>query len=448
MRKYNNIFIAALVALVMIPSVLCAQSYGSINTYSPYTMYGIGEINTQGTLSTRSMGGMGVSMRSVGEINLLNPASYSVALNRSVLFSYGLEGSNYFNSQYIDGSKVNNSYASGNFHDIALQIPIASNMGIGLSLTPYSSTGYNIATTENYTDIGLLSYTYEGGGDITQVKLGFGWEPIKNLSVGVAAQYYWGGIYRSFTMVPYVVTGNGTYYSTMGETSYEISKIKAQLGLQWTAIKNMKRNLTFGATYDFGGDLKPDYSHTVIGYGTLLSVVADWVEEEQSLVLPNQLTVGSIYQTPKWLVGFDYNYQNWQSSNSDAIAYSSSGVAVAYNNFSTYKLGVQLTPNRGDVRHYFNRVSYRAGLRYGGYEMTYGGLELNQCAATLGASFPVRMSAFSKIDVGIEYGSRGSNDLYVQADEQVGLIKQTYVKFALGFTLFGEDYWFQRPKFD
>ena len=46
-----------------------AQS-GSINAFSPYTMYGVGEINTPGTLAMRSMGGVGVAARQVGMINL------------------------------------------------------------------------------------------------------------------------------------------------------------------------------------------------------------------------------------------------------------------------------------------------------------------------------------------------------------------------------------------
>ncbi|MFI3281659.1 MAG: hypothetical protein R3Y44_06790 [Rikenellaceae bacterium] len=448
MHRYKNILRVALAALLMVPSVLFAQTYGSINTFSPYSMYGLGELNTQGTLTTRSMGGVGAASRSFMDINLLNPASYSVALNRSVLFNYGMEGSNYFNNQDVNGTKTNNSYAAFNIHDIALQIPLAKNLGLGISITPYSSVGYEIATQENVTDIGLLSYTYEGGGDVTQVKLGVGWEPFKNFSIGAAAQYYWGGLYRSFTMVPYVVTGYGTYYSTIGETSYDISSIKAQFGLQWTAVKTTSRNLAFGAIYDLGGDLKPDCTHSVIANGTLISYYANYDEDTLELVLPSQTTVGVTYQTPKWVLGFDYTYQNWLTRNSDTTELTSSGVEIAYNDFSTYKFGAQWTPNRNDVRNYFKRVSYRGGLRYGGYQQTFGGHEIEQYAVTMGASFPIKMTGISKIDVGLEYGARGSDSTYVDAETQVGLIRQDYFKFSLGFSLFGEDYWFQRPKFD
>ncbi len=329
MSRNKNILLGAVAALMMIPSLLMAQSYGSINTFSPYTMFGIGDLKTQGTITTRSMAGMGVSLRSMTEVNVLNPASYSAALNKSVLFSYGLDGANYFNTQKQGDNKVKNAYATFNFNDIALQIPIARNLGIGISLAPYSSVGYDIATSNNYTNIGLISYTYEGGGDITQVKLGAGWRPIKNLSFGVAAQYYWGNIYRSFTMTPLVVTGNGTYYSAAGETNYDISRIKAQLGLQWTILSSNTQNLAFGATYDFGGDLKPKCKHGVFAYGTLLSYEADTEAEPLSFILPQQFTAGLSYQTPQLILGFDYTYQNWASQNSGEVENTLSGVAVA-----------------------------------------------------------------------------------------------------------------------
>ncbi len=438
----------AIMLLVMTPAALLAQSEGSINTYSPYSMYGLGELSTPGTLITRSMGGAGVAMRSATDVNLLNPAAYSATLNRSVLFSYGMEASNYFNTQTVNGSSSSNAYASGNIHDIAIQLPLAKDIGLGISITPYSSSGYLISTTENMTDIGLIGYAYEGSGDLTEVKVGAGWRLHKSLSVGLAVQYYWGALERSFTVTPYSVTGDGVYYSTQGETNYVISRLKAQAGIQWSPISDTRRNLTFGAVYDFGGDLCPSYEHYVLGTGTLLSIVATSIEETVSLVLPNQLTLGATYQTPKVVMSVDYNYQNWGSNNDGTVETTSSGVTVSYNDFSTFKMGLQWTPNRNDARNYFRRVSYRGGLRYGGYQQTFDGEQIEQLAITAGAGFPLKRGGMSKIDVGLEYGSRGSSSVTFGSDSSNSLIRQNYIKIALGFSFFGEDYWFQRPKFD
>ena len=102
MQVKNTLIKLVVIAAVMIPYASAAQT-SSINAFSPYTMYGIGEQNTPGTLPMRSMGGVGVAMRSSGVVNLLNPAAFSAAPQKSFLFNFGLEGQNYYNSQKVDG---------------------------------------------------------------------------------------------------------------------------------------------------------------------------------------------------------------------------------------------------------------------------------------------------------------------------------------------------------
>ena len=60
---------------------------------------------------------------------------------------------------------------------------------------------------------------------------------------------------------------------------------------------------------------------------------------------------------------------------------------------------------------------------------------------------PVKLWAVSGIDVGVEYGRRGYN-----VADRLGLVRQQYFKFAVGFTLFAGqengEYWFMRPKYE
>ena len=241
MQVKNTLIKLVVIAAVMIPCAAAAQT-SSINAFSPYTMYGIGEQNTPGTLPMRSMGGVGVAMRSSGVVNLLNPAAFSAAPQKSFLFNFGLEGQNYYNSQKVDGMSKSTAYNTFNFHDIAFQLPLAKKLGLGFSLTPYSSVGYRTKYTHDYDpsdpvwgNVGRAQYIYQGEGDVTEVKLGVGWELFKNFSLGIAAQYYWGDIDRSFVMTPTPITGDGSYSSTVGTDNYSISSIKGQIGVQWNA---------------------------------------------------------------------------------------------------------------------------------------------------------------------------------------------------------------------
>lgn len=454
----------AVAAMLVVPVSAMAQT-SSINAFSPYSMYGIGELQTPGVVAQRSMGGVGLGMRSSVMVNPLNPAAYSLTPRQGFLFDFGVEGVNFYNRQqkYADGAQTTSrtSYNTFNFHDIAFQMPVARKLGLGFSLTPYSSVGYRTKYYHEYDpsdpvwgNVGRVQYNYEGEGDVTEVKLGLGWEVFKNFSVGVAAQYYWGSIDRTFTMTPTAITGEGTYTSSVGLDNYSISSVKGQVGVQWSPVLTQKRILTIGAAFDIGGDLNPEVTKRIY-VGDIYNTTVKGDTTHLKMVLPRQLSAGIYYQTAKWAVGVDYAYQNWGDSNTatEMTGVSGSGDArtsyeVAYTNTSTFKVGVEYTPSRYDVRSFLKRWSYRAGFRYGYHNQTFNGDRLAQYAVTAGFGIPVKLWAISSIDVGVEYGRRGYN-----VAERVGLVRQQYFKFAVGFTLFAGaqengEYWFSRPKYD
>lgn len=457
MQVKNTLINLVVATALLLPLGAAAQS-GSINAFSPYTMYGIGEPNTPGTLPMRSMGGVGVAMRSAGTINLLNPAGFSAIPQKSVLFDFGLEAQNYYNSQQLAGVTKRSAYNTINFHDIALLMPLAKRVGLGLSVTPYSSVGYRIEGDQPYDpsdpvwgNVGRVQYRYSGEGDLTEIKLGVGWEVFKNFSVGAAAQFYWGDIDRSFTMSPTVITGSGSTVEMAGTSTYSVASFKGQVGVQWDVIKKPVRILTLGASFDFGGDLNPKVSNIIL-LGDMSSTVVQSLTEHLPVILPHQVQAGFFYQTTKWVLGADYVYQNWGGRNTGATytgVYGSDrqSFRVAYTDTHTVKAGVQFTPNHYDVRRFYRRWAYRAGVRAGRYNQTFGDEHLMQYAASFGIGIPVRQWSISAIDVGVEYGTRGGN-----VAKRVGLVRQQYVKFSLGFALFAgaenNEYWFLRPKYD
>ena len=86
----------AVAAMLVVPVSAMAQT-SSINAFSPYSMYGIGELQTPGVVAQRSMGGVGLGMRSSVMVNPLNPAAYSLTPRQGFLFDFGVEGVNFYN---------------------------------------------------------------------------------------------------------------------------------------------------------------------------------------------------------------------------------------------------------------------------------------------------------------------------------------------------------------
>ena len=434
-----------------------AQSGGAITAYSPYTMFGIGELQTIGTAQSRAMGGVGVAWRSTQVPSMANPAGYSATLQKSFLFSVGAEGNflqntqkRYSGDEYVGLAK--NGKNSVNIHDIAIQFPLAKKLGMGISLMPYSSVGYNMSFLDQRDEVagnvGAASYTYSGEGDVTEVKLGVGWEPFKNFSFGVAAKYYWGKITHNYTSaVANNIVGDGKYLSVIGKNEYVISNVKFQLGVQWNPITNDKRILTVGATYDYGGSLSPKVTKSLL----LNNVYHTEVFTENGvsqMSLPHSLKVGTMYQDPKFMAAVEYEFQAWGSGNKGRFEESANnGMKVQYVDTHTAKLGFSYTPNRFDVRNYLKRISYRVGFRYGQYYQAYNGHSIPEIAVTAGFGFPIKFMGNSSIDVSLEYGMRGSHALMNNAPK-IGMIRQDYFKVGLGFILFGDDYWFVRQKYD
>lgn len=456
---------AIAVAMLMLPATLFAQT-SSINAYSPYSMYGPGELATPGNVAMRSMGGVGLGLRNTGQINMLNPASLSVAPSKTFLLDFSLDGTHFRNTQQKyadDGSPLRTAktaYNTVNFHNFAIAFPLARGWGMALSVSPYSSVGYKVNTTESnediWADVGRVMYGYDGDGDISEVKLSIGWEPVRNLSIGVAAKYYWGNIERNYSATAVnVITGSGEYASTVGVDKYQVSNFKFQFGLQWNAILNSKRILTIGATYDLGGKLNPDktsYVSTNNLFDTLNKFPIRNRIDAVELRLPHQLGVGIYYQDRQIAWGADYFYSRWGSSNSHYDeGLSGSSMKVAYNDTHTIKVGFAITPRAMDARNYLNRMTYRVGARVGNYYQTFAGERVDCYAVTVGLGFPVRLWGSSSINLGFEFGATKAPDSAMIDARRVGLVNQKYFKLSLGLNLFSSDtsdYWFLRQKYD
>lgn len=457
---YKSLRVAVIVVACAVLGIceVSAQGGAAVTAYSPYTMFGIGELQTIGTAQSRAMGGVGVAWRSTQMPSMANPAGYSATLQKSFLFSVGAEGNFLQNTQkQYDANGVytgvaKNGKNSVNIHEIAVQFPLAKKLGMGISLMPYSSVGYKMSFLDQSDDIagniGAASYTYSGDGDVTEVKLGVGWEPFKNFSIGAAAKYYWGKITHNYaSAVDNNIVGNGSYLSVIGEDEYAISNFKFQVGLQWSAIANDKHLLTFGATYDYGGGLRPKVTKNLVLNNTYETTVS-YEKGVSQMQLPHSVKAGVMYQSPKYMAAVEYEFQAWGSGNDGRFEEKiNNSMTVKYVDTHTAKVGFSYTPNRFDVRNYMNRVSYRVGFRYSNYYQEYNGHGIPQYAVTAGLSFPLRFMGTSSIDVSLEYGLRGTHAL-MNVAPKIGMIRQDYFKVGLGFSLFGEDYWFVRPKYD
>ena len=436
MNLRQKIAIAAAVVVALLSVHEASAQSASLNTYSPYTFYGIGDIHQEGNAVIRAMGGAGVGFRNYIYVNSMNPASYSSVRNNSFLSNFDMEGQNF----YARTTTAKTSHNTFNVKDISMSFPLAKGLGVGVNIMPYSSVGYNVGYYDQnedvLADIGQVFYAYSGSGDITQFKAGVGYELFKNFSIGADLIYYHGSILRSFGAQPTSITGSGSFYSLSGNSTERINSFYGKLGVQWIPIVADETVLTIGATWQMGGRMNGEIETTVPVNSVLLPdeyAVQEITDTQFSM--PSMYAVGFYLHRPKYSVGADYEFADWGSRNAGDVK-----ANLAFRNTNTVRVGGQYTPNPGDVRNAFNRFTYRAGLRWSQGYVVLNDQPVDDVALTFGVGMPLRMTGLSNVNLGLELGQRGTT--------KAGLSRENYLKFTVGFSFFGEDYWFVKVKYD
>ncbi|MDP3445403.1 MAG: hypothetical protein Q8T08_21300, partial [Ignavibacteria bacterium] len=102
--------------------------------------------------------------------------------------------------------------------------------------------------------------------------------------------------------------------------------------------------------------------------------------------------------------------------------------------YSKYGVGVEY--HKGDMRStsFWEHATLRGGLSLEQSQLTFGETNINQFSVYAGCSLPIGYE--NSIDLGLQYGIRGTNDNF--------LLKENIFKFIVSLSI-GE-IWFLRPE--
>ena len=419
---------------------ICAYAQdGTYGAYSPYSIFGIGDISKQGTAFNKSMGGVGIATRNRRFINILNPAAVTARDTLSFMADFGLTQKN---TVYAQGNKrsANNTF---NIYDFVMSFPIWKSSAFKLGITPFSDVGYDFSHIETDQDIigvtNNITYDSYGVGSVYQVFLGAGATFWKRLSVGADLIYYFGNIDK-VTNMDY---SDPSYKSINSGSDLAIRGVTGKFGLQYEQKIAGKVSVVLGATYRLGTNLK-GYA-TNYKYASQSSVVDTLSYKVDTLGMSkvrfaDELGVGiCVKGGEKWMAEFNYTRSDWTDTGMDgADGFSVIGSMPFSTTVSqSFRAGFEIVPNRNDIRYYFRRCAYRAGLYYDQEYYKVGGYGINTMGITLGVTLPV-FRWYNGLSLGVDFGQRSSN--------RNGLIREQYVTFNIGFNI--HDIWFQKPRYN
>lgn len=410
--------------MLSISLLISLVSFAQEGTSSPYSFYGIGDVRFRGTAENRAMAGLSVLTDSI-HINLQNPAMLS-----SLKLTNFAIGGTYGNTK-IESTNDQANTRRTTLDYLAVGIPVGK-MGFSLGLIPYSSVGYKIKTES--TDVDNPSTTkYNGVGGINKVFTGMGYQITRNFSIGADVQYHFGKIETTSTKTLEVEL------ATREKNKSTVSGISFNTGLSYQAKINKKLTLSSAVSYAPQSTLTLANTRNIATIQTLTA--GEFVIEETDvtvadtkLTLPSKISIGSaIGQNRKWNVGAEVVFQN-----SSQLGNRFNDIEnVTYENATQYLIGGYFIPKFNSFSSYWNKVNYRAGIRYEKTGLVIRDKSITDQAMTLGLGLPVG-GTFSNINVGLELGKRGTT--------YSGLVRENYFNVTVGLSF--NDKWFRKAKID
>jgi len=432
----------------LLTSILCAfsfvgafaQSDGSYTSYTPYSVFGIGDLYKQGSAHNRGMGGVGIAGRSKRYVNYINPASIVNRDTLSFMLDFGLSNENKIYKQNSLQS-ANNTFT---INDIVFSIPIYNRLAVMGGITPFSSIGYNFS--HNLTGDALIgrtgnaTYTSEGSGSLYQMFFGAGFKISNRLSIGAEVIYFFGNLQKN-TYLEFDADDIRDVY-----TGYklELNSFAGKFGIQYEQPLGNDLSLSVGATYRTPSKLNgyvTDYEYASVSSLTdTTSYVVDTLSHGKNVKLAGEIGVGvSLRKGDKWTMEIDYLRSNWTSSGFDSYTgFSNIGTSTFTTTTSqSIRAGFEIVPNRNDIRYYLRRCAYRFGGYFDQAYYKLDGNTVNAYGLTFGVTLPV-FRLYNGISVGFDIGRRGS--------KTGNMTQETYGMIVVGFNI--HDLWFQKHRYN
>jgi hypothetical protein len=397
--------------------LLLLLSYGTLRsqtTNSPYSILGIGDIETDNYNRTGGMANTGVAYRNEKFLINNNPASYTALQRQFFSFEISARG------QFINysGTPLNGSSASGKdfaIKRLSVGTKINKWWGSSAGIMPYSTSNYSFSSVKNIQGTNSsVPVTYDGSGGVNQVYWANAFQPFKHFSVGVHTSYLFGSLTQTENLE---TEGLQTTLTTTRQVFYK--DFNFTYGAQYYLPLSKKWDLSVGATYAPAHKLAADATVTVTDNSTQISSTTDNTKNTD-FKLPNSSGFGfSITKNKKYTLSGDYKYQAWSSTNY-------TGVNYALKNSSRASLGFEVSNKTSYFNTLYEKNYLQAGVYYGTSYLSINNHQLNEMGLTLGYGLNSKKNPKLGCSIGIDIGQRGT--------QQAGLIKENYVNFILTVT--------------
>lgn len=406
-----------------------AQAQGLGN--SPYSRIGLGEFSANtGGVRQMGMGGTGLAAPNSVNVNELNPAL--LYYTSRTTFEAGYTG------QYktVKNATASSRSGSGTLGYFALSVPLASRWAAAVGLKPLSAVDYESNILQDVAgEAGSKSLKqYKGTGGVSEAYFGQGVRIAKGLTVGFTASYLFGTVDETVGTTLQVVNSTDPLVKSVDRQHTRYSDFAFRAGAHYRQKVGKSLSMNLGGVYSFGHNLRGQQTNTQeredAASGSLLSAATLASSGRGSTAVPGlaQLAL-SLDNDKNWSLNLDVARQEWSKFSS----FNNSGPALS--NTVRVGLGGEISPDPGSVEHYFQRVTYRAGVSMAQLPYQPGGKTLYDRSVSWGFAFPMPTASAlesTTLSLGFTYGQRGNTDVLSSGASNV---QESYIRGQLGVTL-------------
>lgn len=410
---------------LIILGFLCVSvdAYAQNITSSPYSYFGLGELMQNSDGYSTALGGTSLAYKESSVLNTNNPASLAHIDSLKFIFNIGL-AAKYSN---LEQGRRNDFFSDYNLTRIAFGFKVSPRYATAISISPYSSLGYEITKREKVNgDSNYLIRSLKGTGGLNQLIWSNGLEVNKNLSIGFNGIFIFGNNTRDEV----INLENNSNYIYKNSSELISQGVCFNLGAQYE-INIADYRLNLGMKYQPSLGVRAKRMTEVTNFSSGAGDIRYEDEDRGSFDVPETYGIGfGVNKGMHLWLGMDYLHEKWKNTK----VFDKENDLVDRDKLS---LGLEYNPNDGYARKFLKKLTYRVG---GFYDTGYIKIDSERIDA-MGMSFGLGIPMANQkgvINFSLELGITGTINN--------NLVREDFTRITVDVNLF--ERWFVKRKYN
>ncbi|HXB42723.1 MAG TPA: hypothetical protein VNV85_01635 [Puia sp.] len=401
---------------------------------SPYSIFGIGDIEDSYFNRTSGLSNTGIAYRSSRYLINNNPASFSALDNDFFAGEIGGRASliNYYGSNV---NPSNNQSFDITFKKVVLGIKASKHWGTSVGLLPFSSQNYefNSPLNVNGTTGVIANQFFQGSGGLNKVYWANSYEFFHHLSLGVDVSYLFGSLQQKI-----IIQDPNQIELVSTNNNVNLTNFYFDYGFQFYGKMGKKWDYVIGATLANKSPLNVEISQTVLNPDS--SQLYSNTFPLSTFNLPTSIGGGiSLTYNKRYTLLADYKYQGWGSVNNtgyiNSLLNSTNYMNYSIHNASRMSVGFEMSKKRAVYNTLIETTFYQAGLYYSNSYLNVYGQQIRDIGGSLGIGVNSKRTPLA-YTFSIQYGVKG-----VQSTQ---LIQERYANFTVSISY--RDFWLTKGR--